>query len=79
MQFGPWTQLSAGLNGDRPCSQVLVYNFADLRLLHSIETLSNLSGLMASMPAKCASSQLLSCIDVLPSGLHPLRDATITD
>ena len=27
--------------------QVLVYNFADLRLLHSIETLSNLSGLMA--------------------------------
>ena len=27
--------------------QVLVYNFADLRLLHSIETLSNLSGLMS--------------------------------
>ena len=27
--------------------QVLVYNFADLRLLHSIETLSNLGGLMA--------------------------------
>ena len=27
--------------------QVLVYNFADLRLLHSIETLSNLSGLLA--------------------------------
>lgn len=26
---------------------MLVYNFADLRLLHSIETLSNLSGLMA--------------------------------
>jgi hypothetical protein len=31
---------------DRPL-QVLVYNFADLRLLHSIETLSNLSGLLA--------------------------------
>ena len=31
--------------------KVLVYNFADLRLLHSIETLSNPTGLLALSPA----------------------------
>lgn len=30
--------------------KILIYNFADLRLLHSIETLSNPSGLLALSP-----------------------------
>ena len=43
--------------------QVLVYNFADLRMLHSIETLSNPSGLLA-LSAE-ASNTVLAC-----PGLH---------
>lgn len=43
--------------------QVLVYNFADLRLLHAIETLSNPSGLLALNPS--ADSAVLAC-----PGLH---------
>lgn len=44
--------------------QVLVYNFADLRLLHAIETLSNPGGLLALSPS--ADSAVLAC-----PGLHP--------
>ncbi|KAK9810333.1 hypothetical protein WJX72_008875 [[Myrmecia] bisecta] len=43
--------------------KVLVYNFADLRLLHSIETLSNPSGLIALSAA--ADQTVLAC-----PGLH---------
>jgi hypothetical protein len=43
--------------------QVLVYNFADLRLLHSIETLSNPSGIIALSAA--AEQTTLAC-----PGLH---------
>lgn len=43
--------------------KVLVYNFADLRLLHAIETLSNPSGLLALNPS--ADSAVLAC-----PGLH---------
>ena len=43
--------------------KVLVYNFADLRLLHAIETLSNPAGLMALSPS--ADSAVLAC-----PGLH---------
>lgn len=43
--------------------KVLVYNFADLRLLHSIETLSNPSGLLALSAA--ADHTVLAC-----PGLH---------
>jgi hypothetical protein len=43
--------------------KVLVYNFADLRLLHAIETLSNPAGLLALSPS--ADSAVLAC-----PGLH---------
>ncbi|KAI3432614.1 hypothetical protein D9Q98_004160 [Chlorella vulgaris] len=43
--------------------KVLVYNFADLRLLHAIETLSNPSGLLALCPS--ADAAVLAC-----PGLH---------
>ncbi|GAB4820207.1 hypothetical protein N2152v2_007253 [Parachlorella kessleri] len=43
--------------------KVLVYNFADLRLLHTIETLSNPSGLLALSPS--ADQTVLAC-----PGLH---------
>ena len=43
--------------------QVLVYNFADLRLLHSIETLSNPTGIIALSAA--AEQTTLAC-----PGLH---------
>lgn len=43
--------------------KVLVYNFADLRLLHSIETLSNPGGLLAMSPS--ADQTVLAC-----PGLH---------
>jgi WD repeat-containing protein 45 len=42
---------------------VLVYNFADLRLLHSIETLSNPTGIIALSAA--AEQTTLAC-----PGLH---------
>ncbi|KAL4423750.1 hypothetical protein ABPG75_001051 [Micractinium tetrahymenae] len=44
--------------------RVLVYNFADLRLLHTIETLTNPSGLLALSPS--ADAAVLAC-----PGLHP--------
>lgn len=43
--------------------KVLVYNFADLRLLHSIETLSNPTGIIALSAA--AEQTILAC-----PGLH---------
>ena len=43
--------------------KVLVYNFADLRLLHSIETLSNPNGLVALSAAN--DQTVLAC-----PGLH---------
>ena len=43
--------------------QVLVYNFADLRLLHAIETLDNPSGLLALSPS--ADAAVMAC-----PGLH---------
>ncbi len=43
--------------------KVLVYNFADLRLLHSIETLSNPGGILALSAA--AEQTILAC-----PGLH---------
>lgn len=43
--------------------KVLVYNFADLRLLHAIETLSNPTGLLALSPS--ADAAVLAC-----PGLH---------
>lgn len=43
--------------------KVLVYNFADLRLLHSIETLSNPTGIIALSAA--AEQTTLAC-----PGLH---------
>lgn len=42
---------------------MLVYNFADLRLLHTIETLSNPAGLLALSPS--ADQTVLAC-----PGLH---------
>ncbi|KAL4446321.1 hypothetical protein ABPG77_003128 [Micractinium sp. CCAP 211/92] len=44
--------------------RVLVYNFADLRLLHTIETLSNPNGLLTLSPS--ADAAVLAC-----PGLHP--------
>lgn len=43
--------------------KVLVYNFADLRLMHTIETLSNPAGLLAVSPS--ADHAVLACL-----GLH---------
>ena len=43
--------------------KVLMYNFADLRLEHSIETLSNPNGLVALSP--CPENNVLAC-----TGLH---------
>lgn len=43
--------------------KVLVYNFADLKLLHSIETMSNPAGLVALSPS--AERTVLAC-----PGLH---------
>ena len=55
------------LRRDRICvaleHKVLVYNFADLRLLHSIETLSNPTGILALSAA--AEQTILAC-----PGLH---------
>jgi WD repeat-containing protein 45 len=45
------------------CLQVLVYNFADLKLLHQIETLANPLGLVAV--SSTAESTVLAC-----PGLH---------
>lgn len=39
--------------------KVLVYNFADLKLLHSIETLSNPAGLLALSPV--SDQTVLAC------------------
>ena len=58
---------SVRLRRDRICvaleHKVLVYNFADLRLLHSIETLSNPGGILALSAA--AEQTILAC-----PGLH---------
>ena len=43
--------------------KILVYNFADLRLLHAIETLGNPSGMLALSPSTDAA--VLAC-----PGLH---------
>ena len=52
--------------------KVLVYNFADLRLLHSIETLSNPSGLLALSPV--SDQTVLACpgLNVGQVGAHTL-------
>lgn len=57
------TNSSPSHSSSTPASQVLVYNFADLRLLHAIETLSNPGGLLALSPS--ADSAVLAC-----PGLH---------
>jgi hypothetical protein len=62
--------------------QVYVYNFADLKLLHQIETIANPTGLCALSPN--STQTVLACPGLhkgevrrmLLSTVHPNRDAT---
>ena len=62
--------------------KVLVYNFADLRLLDSIETLSNPSGLLALSPV--SDQTVLACPGIKSGQVgargwhfnHPLSDVS---
>ena len=53
-----------------------MYNFADLRMLHSIETLSNPSGLLA-LSAE-ASNTVLACPGLHQGEVGPARSAYLT-
>ena len=57
--------------------KVLVYNFADLRLLHSIETLSNPAGLLALSPV--SDQTVLACPGINVGQVRCLRTNLLRD